>query len=152
MSKQSIARLEPVRTPLLVVVLSALAALAAPTALAGERMWVGFHDDPSYRWVPHRSERIERSADDGATIVRLLVQWNLVAPRRPSRPADPFDPAYRFDDVDEAVLAAQEHGQEAMLTISGTPRWSSGSRKPNRMPRNVRDFRLFARAIAARYS
>jgi hypothetical protein len=135
----------------LVVVLSALAALAAPAALAGERMWVGFHDDPSYRWVSHRSERIQRSADDGATIVRLLVQWNLVAPQRPSRPANPFDPAYRFDDVDEAVLVAQEHGQEAMLTISGTPRWA-GARKPNQMPRRLRDFRLFAQAIAARYS
>jgi hypothetical protein len=135
----------------LVVVLSALAALAAPAALTGERMWVGFHDDPSYRWVPHRMTRIQRSADDGATIVRLLVQWNLVAPQRPSRPTDPFDPEYKFDDVDEAVLAAQEHGQEAMLTISGTPRWA-GARKPNRMPRRVRDFRLFAQAIAARYS
>ena len=49
------------------VVLSALAALAAPAALAGERMWVGYHDDPSYRWVPDRMTRIERSADDGAT-------------------------------------------------------------------------------------
>jgi hypothetical protein len=134
-----------------VVVMLALAGVAAPAGFAGERMWVGFHDDPSYRWVPHRSDRIQRSADDGATIVRLLVQWNLVAPQRPSRPADPFDAAYRFDDVDEAVLAAQEHGQEAMLTVSGTPRWA-GARKPNRMPRRVRDFRLFAQAIAARYS
>jgi hypothetical protein len=134
-----------------VVVLSALAALAAPAALAGERMWVGYHDDPSYRWVPDRLTRIQRSADDGATIVRLLVQWNLVAPQRPSSPANSFDPVYRFDDVDEAVRAAQAHGQEAMLTISGTPRWA-GAAKPNRMPRRVRDFRLFAQAIAARYS
>jgi hypothetical protein len=134
-----------------VALLSALAALAAPAALAGERMWVGFHDDPSYRWVPLRGDRIQRSADDGATIVRLLVQWNLVAPQRPSTPADPFDPSYKFDDVDEAVRAAQEQGQEAMLTISGTPRWAGGG-KPNRMPRRVADFRLFAQAIATRYS
>lgn len=139
------------RTLLLAGALSVLAALAAPAALANERMWVGFHDDPSYRWVPQRVDRIQRSADDGATIVRLLVQWNLVAPQRPSRPANPFDPVYKFDDLDEAVRAAQEHGQEAMLTISGTPRWASGG-KPNRMPRQVGDFRLFAQAIAARYS
>jgi hypothetical protein len=109
---------------------------------------VGFHDDPSYRWVPERMPRIQRSADDGATIVRLLVQWNLVAPRRPSAPADPFDPAYGFDDVDEAIRAAQKHGQEAMLTISGTPRWAGGG-KPNRMPRNVSDFRLLYAAAYA---
>lgn len=34
--------------------------------------------------------------------------------------------------------------------ISGTPR--AGGGKPNRMPRRVRDFRLFAQAIASRYS
>jgi len=114
-------------------------------------MWVGFHDDPSYRWVPLRMTRVQRSAEDGATIVRLLVQWNLVAAQRPASPASPFDPVYRFDDVDEAVRAAQEHGQETMLTISGTPGWAGG-RKPNRMPDRIRDFRLFAQAIAARYS
>ncbi|HSF60052.1 MAG TPA: cellulase family glycosylhydrolase [Gaiellaceae bacterium] len=135
----------------LVVVVSASAALAAPAAFAGERMWVGFHDDPSYRWAPERQPRIQRSAEDGATIVRLLVQWNLVASQQPSTPADPFDPAYKFDDVDEAIRAAQEQGQEAMLTISGTPRWAGGG-KPNRMPRRIGDFRLFAQAIAARYS
>ena len=139
------------RTWRIVVALAVLAALAAPAAVAADRMWVGFHDDPSYRWAPQRATRIERAADDGATIVRLLVQWNLVAPERPRHPADPFDPAYRFDDVDEAVLGAQAHGQEAMLTIFGTPRWA-GARKPNRMPRRIRDFRLFARAIAKRYS
>jgi hypothetical protein len=139
------------RVAYLVALVSALSAVAASAAPGAERMWVGFHDDPSYRWVPERMPRIQRSADDGATIVRLLVQWNLVAPQRPSAPADPFDPAYKFDDVDEAVRAAQEHGQEAMVTISGTPRWAGGG-KPNRMPRSVSDFRLFARAIAARYS
>ncbi len=135
----------------LLVLVAALAAVAAPAAVAGDRMWVGFHDDPSYRWVSSRQVRVERSANDGATIVRLLVQWNLVAKRRPSSPADPLDPRYEFDDVDEALRVAQEHGQEAMLTISGTPRWAGGG-KPNLMPRQLRDFRLFAQAIAARYS
>jgi len=133
------------------VALAALAATTAPTARAAERMWVGFHDDPSYRWVPSRLDRIERSARDGASIVRLLVQWNQVAPRRPAKPASPFDPAYRFNDIDEAVRAAQQHGQEATLTIFGTPRWA-GARTPNRMPRRLGDFRDFAKAIAARYS
>jgi hypothetical protein len=119
--------------------------------MAAERMWLGFHDDPSYRWVPDRLTRIQRSAADGATIVRLLVQWNLVAPQRPANATNPFDPAYKFDDVDEAVRAAQEQGQEAMLTISGTPRWSGGG-NPNRMPRRVDDFKRFAQAIASRYS
>jgi hypothetical protein len=139
------------RAALALPTLAILSAIAAQSAPASERMWVGFHDDPSYRWVPSRLDRIERSARDGATIVRLLVQWNQVAPRRPASPTSPSDPAYRFDDIDEAVLSAQRQGQEAMLTISGTPRWA-GARTPNRMPRRVDDFRRFAQAIATRYS
>jgi Cellulase (glycosyl hydrolase family 5) len=135
----------------LVLALSVPAAVLAPTTMAAERMWLGFHDDPSYRWVPDRLTRIQRSSSDGATIVRLLVQWNLVAADKPANAANPFDPAYKFDDVDEAVRAAQEQGQEAMLTVSGTPRWAGGG-NPNRMPRRVDDFKRFAQAIASRYS
>src|SRR5262245_14722578 len=141
----------PRRTVLLLLALATLCAIAPQAAPASERMWVGFHDDPSYRWVPSRLDRIERSARDGATIVRLLVQWNKVAPRPPASPASPSDPAYRFDDIDEAVRAAQRQGQEVMLTISGTPRWAGGG-APNRMPRHLDDFRRFAKAIATRYS
>jgi len=140
------------RTVRLVFVLSALAAVAAPAALAAERMWVGFHDDPSFRWVDDRSSRIQASAQQGSTIMRLLVQWNLAAPQRPANPSDPFDPAYTLDDVDEAVRAAQENDLEVMLTISGTPSWANGGAKPNVMPSNLADFTAFARAIASRYS
>jgi Cellulase (glycosyl hydrolase family 5) len=96
--------------------------------------------------------RIERASDDGASIVRLLVQWNIVAPRRPSNPTNPFNPVYVLDDVDEAVRAAQEMGQEVMISISGTPRWANGGLTPNRMPRRLSDLTAFSRAIAARYS
>ena len=140
------------RTVRLALLLSALAAILAPAAMAAERMWVGFHDDPSYRWVNDRDVRIERSASDGSTIVRLLVQWNVSAPRRPANATNPFDPAYRLDDIDEAVRSAQAMDQEVMLTISGTPRWANGGQTPNRMPRNLRDLTNFSRAIAARYS
>jgi Cellulase (glycosyl hydrolase family 5) len=140
------------RTVRLALILSVLAAIVAPAAMAAERMWVGFHDDPSYRWANDRLVRIQRSASDGSTIVRLLVQWNQVAPRRPSNATNPFDSAYRLNDVDEAVRAAQAMDQEVMLTISGTPRWANGGRTPNRMPRNLRDLTNFSRAIAARYS
>jgi hypothetical protein len=140
------------RTVRLGLITFVLAAVLAPTAMAAERMWVGFHDDPSYRWVNDREVRIDRSASDGSTIVRLLVQWNLVAPQRPNQPTDPFDPVYRLDDIDEATRSAQAMDQEVMLTITGTPRWANGGQNPNRMPRNLRDFTNFSRAIAARYS
>ena len=115
-------------------------------------MWIGFHDDPSFRWVGNREARIQTSAQNSATIIRLLVQWNLAAKTQPAEATDPFDPAYIFDDVDEAVRTAQVNDQEVILTISGTPSWASGGKKPNAMPTNVSDFTAFARAIASRYS
>jgi hypothetical protein len=136
----------------LVIALSVLAGLAAPAGLAAERMWVGFHDDPSFRWVGDRTSRVQGAAQENATIMRLLVQWNLVAKTRPASPTDPFDPAYNFDDIDEAVRAAQDADQEVILTISGTPRWANGGKNPNVMPRRVADFASFSRAIASRYS
>ena len=136
----------------ILVPLFALAAIATPAALGAERLWIGFHDDPSFRWVDDRMSRIELSADQGASIMRLLVQWNLAAPRKPANPASPFDPAYNLADVDEAVRAAQQHDQEVMLTISGTPSWANAGKKANAMPRRLSDLTAFARAIAARYS
>ncbi len=131
---------------------AALAAVAAPTAKGADRMWVGFHDDPSFRWVDDRESRIQLSAQQGATIMRLLVQWNVVAARRPTNASDPFDPEYNLSDVDEAVQTAQKNDEEVMLTISGTPSWANGGKKPNVMPKRLSDFTTFAKAIAARYS
>jgi Cellulase (glycosyl hydrolase family 5) len=140
------------RTLRLALVLVAAAAVAAPTALSAERMWIGFHDDPSFRWVRDRANRIESAASEGATVVRLLVHWNQTAPRRPAHASDPFDAAYNFRDLDEAIRTAQQSDLEVVLTLYGTPRWASNGQGPNAMPRRVSDFTSFARAIASRYS
>jgi hypothetical protein len=115
-------------------------------------MWIGFHDDPSFRWVSDRESRIESAASEGATVMRLLVHWNLTAPRRPARASDPFDPAYNFNDLDDAIRTAQKADMEVLLSLVGTPRWANGGRTANVMPRRVSDFTAFARAIASRYS
>ena len=136
----------------LVIVLSVLAGLAAPVGMAAERMWVGFHDDPSYRWVPIGwPERSERRVTEQPS---CGCSCNGTSPRR-SGPRDRrilSTRQYVFDDVDEAVRAAQENGQEVILTISGTPRWANGGKNPNVMPTRVADFTSFARAISSRYS
>jgi Cellulase (glycosyl hydrolase family 5) len=136
----------------LVIALSVISAIAAPASFAAQRMWVGFHDDPSFRWSNDRQALIAKSAETNATIVRLLVQWNVVAKTRPANGADPFDAAYNFDDIDDAVRAAQEEDQEVILTISGTPSWANGGKTPNVMPTRLGDYTSFARAIASRYS
>jgi Cellulase (glycosyl hydrolase family 5) len=136
----------------LVFVLIAISALAAPSAVAADRMWIGFHDDPSFRWAGDRADRIESSASEGASVMRLLVHWDQTARIQPSLPSDPFDPAYNFDDLDDAIRTAQEADMEVLLSLVGTPRWANGGKSPNIMPTRLVDFTAFARAIAARYS
>ena len=85
------------------------------------RMLIGFQDDPSLRWrddrlavwdLAQQAGRRDRAHD------RLLVahRGDQARERR-----QPFDPAYRFDDLDEFVRNAGLHGMEVMLTIWGTP-------------------------------
>jgi hypothetical protein len=134
------------------LVLLAAGAIVTPAGSAAERMWIGFHDDPSFRWVNDRAKRIDASARQGATVMRLLVHWNQTASERPELASNPFDPAYNFRDLDEAIRAAQESDLEVLLTVFGTPRWANGGRGPNVMPTRLGDLTAFSRAIASRYS
>lgn len=134
------------------IAVCAVALVAAPAALAADRMWLGFHDDPVLRYDASRQAELDRTTAAGATIVRTLVTWANVAPTKPRRPANPFDPAYRLDDLDEFVRNAQARGQEVLITLWGTPEWANGGKGPAFLPRRMADFRNFARAIASRYS
>jgi Cellulase (glycosyl hydrolase family 5) len=136
----------------LLVVATAAAVLLVPAASAADRMWVGFHDDPVLRFDGGRAEAFDRAAADGATIVRTLVEWQRVAPLKPANPSDPFDPAYKFDDLDEFVRNAQARGIEVLITLWGTPGWANGNQRPQLLPTKVSDFQNFARAVASRYS
>ena len=128
-----------------------LAALAAPAvANAGPRMWMGFQDDPYFRWLPERFFMRDRAMQANATMMKTTVYWFNTAPRRPANAANPFDPAYRWEDLDEFVRQAHDRDIEVMLTIWGTPTWAGPAK--NRLPRRVADVQNFARALATRYS
>jgi aryl-phospho-beta-D-glucosidase BglC (GH1 family) len=128
-----------------------LFAVLAPTAAsAAPRMWMGFQDDPSFRWVDDRADLFVSAAEADATVIRTTVYWSKVAPRRPAHGANPFDPAYQFGDLDDAVRNAQQQGIEVLLTVWGTPKWAGPAQ--NRLPRKLTDFQNFMRALAARYS
>ena len=130
-----------------------LAALVAvPLGAAADRMWIGFHDDPSFRWEADRTSMLDRAKAANATMFRAVVTWSTVAPTRPANAADPFDPAYRLDDVDQLIRDAQARGMEVLLTVWGTPKWANGGKGPAFMPRNLNDLRNFSRALAQRYS
>ena len=145
----------PVARPLaaaLVVLTLAVLGLAAGSASAEERMWIGFHDDPTLRYGPDRLAELDAVRAANATIVRTLVEWRSVAPTRPRSATNPFDPAYRFADLDELVRNAQERGMEVLMTIWGTPAWANGGKGPQYLPTRTSDFRNFTRALATRYS
>lgn len=135
------------------LVLACLTTLLLPvSAAAASRMYVGFQDDVSFRWADDRMAALDRAQAAGSTVIRTTLYWYRVAPERPANASDPFDPAYRFDDVDELVRGAQERGIEVMLTIWGTPEWANGGKGPNYLPTNLADLTAFAKAIATRYS
>ncbi len=136
----------------LLVVSMLLALSAVSSAAAADRMWMGFHDDPVFRWNDGRMDELDKAVFEHATIIRTLVTWASVAPTKPANAANPFDPAYKLDDVDELVRNAQARGMEVLITIWGTPKWANGDKTPNFLPTNVNDFRQFAQALAARYS
>lgn len=135
------------------LLLAAVGALLSPAAAtAAPRMHLGFHDDVAFRWSPNRTDALDQARDANATIVRTLVDWSKTAPRRPANASNPFDPAYRFNDIDELVRNAQERGLEVLITIWGTPSWANGGKSPNNVPSRMSDLSAFARAVAARYS
>ncbi|HET9286663.1 MAG TPA: cellulase family glycosylhydrolase [Gaiella sp.] len=138
--------------PRLLFLASLAAALLVPAATAADRMWVGFHDDPMLRWDDTRVDAMDRARGNEASILRTIVEWPKVAPTRPARASDPFDPAYQFGDVDEFIRNAQQRGLEVLITLWGTPQWANGGQKPQAMPRRLADFQNFARAVATRYS
>ena len=116
------------------------------------RLLIGFQDDPALRWEADRSAMLDRASAANARIVRTIVDWSRTAPTRPMHGADPFDPAYRLDDVDELVRGAQLRGISILITIWGTPGWANGNAGPNRLPSRLTDLQQFAGALAARYS
>ena len=136
----------------LVLSACALAALVPASASAQPRMLIGFQDDPSLRWRDDRLAVWDLAQQAQAGIARTTVYWSRIAERRPANAANPFDPAYRFDDLDEFVRNAGLHGMEVMLTIWGTPSWANGGKGQNYAPTNMRDLGNFARAVASRYS
>ena len=129
-----------------------LAAAAPATALGTERMPVGFQDDPSFRWRDDRASNLTTASTASATIVRTTVYWSRAAATRPVNPTDPFDPAYRLEDVDELVRNAALRGMTVVLSIWGTPGWANGDQGETHAPTQISDLRAFAQALASRYS
>ena len=136
----------------LLAVVFVVVACTPVTASAADRMWMGFTDDPVLRYDPGRQTDFDLVRQSDATIVRTIVVWSSVAATKPANATDPFDPAYRFDDLDEYVRNAQSRGLDVLMTIWGTPAWANGGKAPQYAPIDAGDLQAFAQALASRYS
>jgi hypothetical protein len=125
---------------------------AVAGAASAPRMYVGFQDDPSFRWSAARATNLDRAAKARVSVIRTTVTWASVAPTRPAKASDPFDQAYRFDDLDEMIRGAQQRNIEVLLTVWGTPEWANEGQGLNRLPIKLADLTAFTRALASRYS
>ena len=144
----------------IVRVLFALATLAAcalattakaPPAAAATGMLVGLYDPVQPVSAPETT--FPTLVKLRVKVIRLDLNWNLIAKSRPANPADPADPAYDWDGFDNTVINAAKNKIQVLFTIYGTPRWAQVKKKGvNRAPSKISSLKYFATAAATRYS
>jgi len=144
---------------LVVVLISALWAAAAPTASQAKApLTTGFADP--YYLSPDDQLRdfvLEKTAATGSSIVRMNLLWRTVAPNQPLNARNPADPGYDFSAYDGPIRDAVAHGLQPLITIYRAPIWAEGAGRPagtpggswKPRPAAIADF---AHALATRYS
>ena len=137
---------------LITIVLCVLAATVKPQPAGAARgMLVGIYDPVQPFIAPDTT--FATLVNLRAQIIRLNLDWNVIATRRPVKPADPSDPAYDWSIHDGVLLRAAKNKIQVLFTIIGTPKWANGKLKgTNRAPAKMKDLRYFALAAAKRYS
>jgi len=137
---------------LITIVLCGLAAtVKADQAQAARGMLVGIYDPVQPLANPDKTFTTLKNLR--AQVIRLNLDWNLIAKKKPTTPTDPADPAYDWSTYDRAVVNAAKNKIQVLFTIYGTPRWAqTGKKGVNRAPTNMKSLRYFALAAAKRYS
>ena len=141
---------KPARFALLALI--ALLAAPAATAVAAQKMPIGFFDDPTFRWSPNRAENLRQASVAGASVIHTTASWAGIAPTKPANAANGDDPAYKLADLDELVFQSGIYGLRVMIDINGTPKWANGGKAPNVMPTRLSDLTTFAKMLASRYN
>jgi hypothetical protein len=137
---------------LVTIVLCAFAAtVRAEPAGAARGMLVGIYDPVQPLIAPDTT--FKTLVNLRAQIIRLNLDWNLIAKKQPAVPTDPADPAYDWSTYDRALVNAAKNKIQVLFTIYGTPRWAQGKKKGvNRVPAKLTSLRYFSLAAAKRYS
>jgi hypothetical protein len=127
------------------------ATVKAQPAAAARGMLVGIYDPSQVISAPEKT--FPTLVKLRAQVIRMDLNWNVVAKRKPLKPTDPNDPAYGWDAFDTAVINAGKNRIQVVFTILGTPSWAQGKKKGvNRAPAKMSSLKYFATAAARRYS
>jgi hypothetical protein len=144
----------------LLAIAALLAALALPSAASAARgLTTGFSASDQFQGqnTADRGLWLNRTADVGAGIVRLGVEWPGIAPNRPPDPTNPGSTSYDWSSVDGAVRDAEARGLKVLLSVNHAPAWAEGpgrpsSAAPGTWRPNPADLADFMRAVASRYN
>jgi hypothetical protein len=131
---------------------------------AGAAPELGIADDLAFadsRAGPRASAfRAARRA--GARVVRITLDWSLVAPPGRTKPAgfnaaDPSDPGYRWGYIEDAVRDAARRRLRTILVVVRAPRWAEAEGRPAGAPPgswrpDPGELGAFVRAAARRFS
>jgi hypothetical protein len=136
---------------LITIVLCAFAATVRPEPAAAARgMLVGIYDPVQPLVAPDTT--FKTLVNLRTQVIRLNLDWNLIAKTQPTDPTDPADPAYDWSTYDRALINAAKSKIQVLFTIYGTPRWAQGKKRGiNRVPAKLKSLRYFSLAAAKRY-
>jgi hypothetical protein len=84
-------------------------------------------DDPFTFTGAQRATGFAKARAAGASYVRILVDWNSVAPSTPPAgfdPADPTSTAYSWGWYDNTIASAEQAGLTPILDIARAPSWA----------------------------
>lgn len=145
--------------PALLAATAVAAASAAGAAAQGLVLGFSADADLTAGTSASRAPWIQRAVTDGATIVRVNLDWAQVAPpQRPAGfdPADPADPAYHWSSVDGVIRDLSRSGLHVLVTIWDAPVWAEGpneprAERPGTWRPDATQFGKFATAAALRY-
>jgi hypothetical protein len=150
-------RFMPIRVLLLAALAPIAALLPATPARASSTQASILQDDPHLIYNTSsatREKRLNELQSLGVDIVKVRVNWRVLAPsRRPSgyNGADPTAYGNRWTPYDELVAGAEARGLGILFQLGGSaPEWATPGKSAIRNP-NPAEFGKFVEAVGARY-
>jgi hypothetical protein len=109
--------------------------VAVPSSVASSAQSLAAHplvtaiDDPQAFADPQADIALARTRAAGATMAKVILFWDRIAPAGEHRPAgfdatNPADPAYDWAAFDSLIKTTVAQGLEPLVAISGTPAWA----------------------------